>query len=111
MSAGAAHLVSSAVPLRINPRQTEEGKASGSRSTWAVEFTPTPQLAEKGVNINGIRARLQEIGVISRSTPQVKAEGEISFHFLVETTQDLPTLQDWGSIGVLVTKAEDRAAP
>src|SRR4030095_2554390 len=30
------------------------------------------------------------------------------FQFLIETTQDLPTLQDWSSDGVRVTKVEDR---
>jgi two-component system, chemotaxis family, sensor kinase CheA len=110
MSAEAGHPGSSAVPLFISPRQTEEGKAGEAARIWAVEFTPTPQVAEKGVNINGIRARLQEIGTIIRSTPQVKGKGEISFQFLVATSQDLPTLQDWSSIGVLVTRMEDRAA-
>ena len=111
MSAGAAPHTSSAVPLRINPRKTEGGNGSGTARTWAVEFTPTRELAERGVNINGIRGRLLEIGSIIRSTPQVKGEGEISFQFLVETTQDLPTLQDWSSQGVLVAKVENRAAP
>ena len=110
VSAGVSQPTSGAAPLRMSPRQTEKGIASGTVRTWAVEFTPTPELAGKGININGIRARLQEIGTILRSTPQVKGEGEISFQFLVETIQDLPTLQDWSSDGVLVTKVEDRAA-
>jgi hypothetical protein len=75
-----------------------------------VEFTPTAGLAEKGININAIRARLLEIGTIIRSIPQVRGEGEISFQFIVETNQDLPTLQDWSADGVIVTKVEDRAA-
>ena len=47
MSAGASHHTSSAVPLRINPRKTEEGKGNGTARTWAVEFTPTPELARR----------------------------------------------------------------
>jgi len=110
-SAGTAGFSSGATALRTGPRQNEQEQPGGIVHAWSVEFTPTPALAEKGININGIRARLQEIGTIIRSIPQVRGEGEISFQFLVETNQDLQTLQDWSSDGVLVTRLEDRAAP
>ena len=96
-----------------------QGMASGSSPstagplqerlrTWTVEFTPTPELAQTGVNINSVRARLQGIGEIVRSTPQVKGEGEISFQFLVETREDPAILTQWDQGGLHLVAVEDR---
>jgi two-component system chemotaxis sensor kinase CheA len=71
---------------------SEETSVSGR--TWSVEFAPTPALSDRGININTVRARLQEIGQILRSVPHVKAEGEIVFEFVVETrSAAFPELQ------------------
>jgi two-component system chemotaxis sensor kinase CheA len=53
---------------------------------WQVEFTPTAALAERGVNVNSVRSRLQEIGQLIQAKPVVKGAGEIAFEFIVATT-------------------------
>jgi two-component system chemotaxis sensor kinase CheA len=68
--------------------------------TFSIEFTPTLALAEKGININSLRARMQEIGEILKSTPKVKGQGEISFQFQVRTHVDLMALPEWNSEGL-----------
>jgi two-component system chemotaxis sensor kinase CheA len=68
--------------------------------TFSVEFTPTLALAEQGININSLRARMQEIGEILKSTPKVKGQGEISFQFQVRTHVDLMALPEWNSEGL-----------
>jgi len=78
---------------------------SGPLLTFSIEFTPTPALAERGININSLRARMQEIGEILKSTPTVKGQGEISFQFQVRTHVDLMARPEWNSEGVQ-TKAE-----
>jgi two-component system, chemotaxis family, sensor kinase CheA len=68
--------------------------------TFSIEFTPTLALAERGNNINTLRARMQEIGEILKSTPRVKGQGEISFNFQVRTHLDLMALPEWNSEGL-----------
>ena len=43
------------------PRQASD---DATATRWQVEFTPTAELAERGVNVNSVRSRLQEIGAI-----------------------------------------------
>ena len=62
---------------------------------WRFEFVPTPALSERGVNVNSIRARLQEIGELIRATPHVKEQGGIVFEFVVATKVDESTFAAW----------------
>jgi two-component system chemotaxis sensor kinase CheA len=55
---------------------------------WQIEFTPTAELAERGVNVNSVRARLQELGQLGQAKPVVKGAGEIAFQFIVTTDVD-----------------------
>lgn len=55
---------------------------------WQLEFTPTVELAERGINVNSVRARLQQIGQLVQSKPVVKGAGEIAFEFVVATDAD-----------------------
>src|SRR5688572_12977542 len=55
---------------------------------WQAEFTPTAELAERGVNVNSVRARLQELGQLAQAKPIVKGAGEIAFQFIVTTDAD-----------------------
>ena len=78
--------------LRVRARKTDREGVEAATRRWSVEFTPTPGLAAQGFNINSVRARLQRVGEIVRSTPQVKGEGEISFRFEVEMK---PGVTEW----------------
>jgi len=84
------------------PAAASGTKAAGEASllTFSIEFTPTLALAEQGININSLRARMQEIGEILKSTPKVKGQGEISFQFQVRTHVDLAALPEWNSKGL-----------
>ena len=75
--------------------------------TWHVEFAPTPALAERGVNVNSVRARLQEVGKLVQAKPQVKGQGEITFLFVVETDTDESVFADWGIESLLYVAVDD----
>ncbi len=75
--------------------KTEAVEGTTSRA-WRVEFVPTPAQAERGVNVNSIRARLQEIGELVQAKPQVKGQGEIVFQFVVLTNADESVFASWG---------------
>jgi two-component system chemotaxis sensor kinase CheA len=68
--------------------------------TWHITFTPAAELAERGINVNHIRARLQEIGELIQASPKVMPQGGITFEFTVATTADEATFAAWSEDGV-----------
>ncbi len=62
---------------------------------WTIIFTPSLALSERGLNVNNVRARLQEIGSLVKSTPLVRGEGEIAFEFVLKTDADASVFAEW----------------
>src|SRR5215217_1641709 len=89
--------------------ETSANDATATR--WLIEFTPTAQLAERGVNVNSVRSRLQEIGHLVQSKPVVKAAGEIAFEFIVVTKADKSALADFETDGFTFKPAPLESAP
>ena len=77
----------------------------GSR-VWRFEFVPSPALAERGVNVNSLRARLQEIGELIHATPRVLEQGAIAFEFLLATNAVESTFESWREDGLSYTAFE-----
>lgn len=78
----------------VLPVETAGVRDSLSR-TWRVEFVPSPELAERDVNVNSVRQRLMSIGEVLSVTPQVKEKGEIAFHFLIVTSAPESVFLAW----------------
>jgi two-component system chemotaxis sensor kinase CheA len=72
----------------VAPAKREASASDSTSSRWQVEFTPTAELAERGVNVNSVRSRLQELGQLVQAKPVVKGAGEIAFEFIVATDAD-----------------------
>lgn len=93
--------------------KTEEGSQDVHEGrvtrTWHVEFAPTPALAERGINVNSVRARLQEIGELVQAKPQVKGQGGITFLFVVVTDADESVFESWGIDNLTFTPVDDPA--
>jgi two-component system, chemotaxis family, sensor kinase CheA len=88
---------------RVSSSPSPEPDVSQSDSEakhWQVEFTPTAQFAERGVNVNSVRSRLQSIGELVQAKPVVKGAGEIAFHFVVVTNADKATLASFEADGL-----------
>ena len=66
---------------------------------WEATYIPTPSLLERGVNVNSIRDRLQELGTLVSAVPDVRPEGGLAFTFVVETEGE-PVAADWERDGV-----------
>ncbi len=73
--------------------ETTTEQSAVTATSWLVEFTPTAELAERGVNVNSVRSRLQELGQLIQAKPVVKGEGEIAFEFIVATNADKSGLE------------------
>jgi two-component system chemotaxis sensor kinase CheA len=78
--------------------------------TWRFEFVPTPALSERGINVNSVRARLQEIGEILQATPHVRGEGGIVFEFVVATDVEVSTFAGWHEDNLTFAPVEEEAA-
>ncbi len=73
--------------------------ARGERAWW-IEFTPAPALAQRGINVNEIRSRLQRLGELIRAVPNITPQGGISFTFLFTSTADEAMFAGWADDGV-----------
>lgn len=86
------------------PSSPQENETTATR--WQVEFTPTAELAERGINVNSVRSRLQEIGQVIQARPVVKGAGEIAFEFIVSTDADKTSLANFEADGLTFKPAE-----
>jgi two-component system chemotaxis sensor kinase CheA len=110
---------SSSEPARAASAETgvsaksEAGAAGRGRPfearTWRFEFVPTPALSERGVNVNSVRARLQEVGEILQATPHVRGQGGIVFEFIVTTGADESVFEEWREDNLTYTPVAEPA--
>ena len=99
---------SESVTSKASEPQTSE--SDGTTTRWLIEFTPTAELAERGVNVNSVRSRLQEIGQLIQAKPVVKGAGEIAFEFTVATNADKSALADFEADGLTFKSAPVESA-
>jgi two-component system chemotaxis sensor kinase CheA len=87
-------------------------KVEASDATrWQIKFAPNAELAERGVNVNSVRSRLQEIGQLIQAKPVVKGAGEIAFEFIVATNAGETALADLKADGLTFKPAPIETAP
>jgi two-component system chemotaxis sensor kinase CheA len=106
--------VNSASVETVAPESSQQSEPAANEVTamrWLVEFTPTAELAERGVNVNSVRARLQEIGQLVQAKPVVKGAGEIVFEFIIATDVDRAALASFESDGLTFKPAPIEVAP
>ncbi|HEX5890500.1 MAG TPA: chemotaxis protein CheA, partial [Pyrinomonadaceae bacterium] len=89
------------------PLKSEPGENDAPATRWQVEFTPTPELAERGVSVNSVRVRLQEIGELLQAKPIVKGAGEIAFQFVLATNRNQTELKDFEVDGLVFEAVQE----
>ncbi len=99
-----------AVPTLAPPSEPGAPDSESIGKRWQIEFTPTAELAARGVNVNSVRARLQEIGELTQARPIVKGAGEIAFQFVLETDASQTTLKTLEADGLTFEPVEEDAA-
>jgi two-component system chemotaxis sensor kinase CheA len=80
------------------------GRIGVNTRRWVAEFTPSKELAGRGVTVDVVRERLAGIGRITDAAPKVGEGGAIRFEFLLEDVHDEAAFHSWIADGV-------RAAP
>jgi len=84
---------SSAMPDPIQLKPDERSRlqtaivGKGCRA-WHIEFAPNRDRAERGINVNYIRTRLQEVGELIHASPRLAPGGKTLFDFVVASTED-----------------------
>jgi len=63
-------------------------------------FTPSKELADRGVNVNLVRERFETIGRLLHAVPRVQEKGGVSFEFLVAATSDVSSFAAWKADGL-----------
>jgi two-component system chemotaxis sensor kinase CheA len=92
----------------LNPARPPISASRSERTrAWRFEFIPTPALSERGVNVNSVRARLQEIGEILQAAPHVREQGGIVFEFVVAAGVEESTFADWHEDNLTYTLIEE----
>lgn len=95
-----AEMAAEPAPLPPQETSTPEPPLPPGARIWRFEFAPDPALVQRGINVNVIRARLEEIGELRHSRPLVQGEGKIAFEFLVATTLEESAFSGWRQDGV-----------
>ena len=100
--------------VSANSTSSESSTPASQKSEvtrWHIEFTPTAELAERGVNVNSVRSRLQELGQLVQAKPVVKGAGEIAFEFIVVTDADQTALATFEADGLTFKPAPVEPTP
>ena len=86
---------------------SESRRADAPATRWQVEFTPTAELADRGVNVNSVRSRLQDLGELLQAKPIVKGAGEIAFQFVLATNADQTVMKDLEADGLVLEQLQE----
>ena len=78
-------------------------QAAVAAASWRCTFTPSPALVARGVNVDTVRARLRELGEITKATPVVTAEGSVAFHFEFTGAVSDELRDKWTADGMVCT--------
>ncbi|MGA9381419.1 MAG: ATP-binding protein, partial [Phormidium sp.] len=99
--------------LTLKPQEETELKLALElgETAWQFEFMPGQEKADRGVNVNTIRERLQAIGKLIHASPKIMVNGGVSFNFLVTTNVPETSFAGWDADGLtytpyLVTESE-----
>ncbi|MBN2806324.1 MAG: chemotaxis protein CheA [Prolixibacteraceae bacterium] len=71
---------------------TSNLQLSSQQNAFRIIFTPTPELFDKGINVNTIRKKMEALGEIVHSAPIVPEEGRVAFEFLLKTSSSIGDL-------------------
>ncbi|MFY9553416.1 MAG: chemotaxis protein CheA [Blastocatellia bacterium] len=100
-------------PASLNADETARIAAAKHQGVriWQFEFRPSSVLAERGINVNSLRARLQEAGELIHAAPRLMDEGRIAFEFLVASALDETVFSEWRDDGLTFSAYEHSEIP
>ena len=94
--AAAAPTLPAALEQRVREAQ------SRGLQIWHAVFEPSQALSEGGRNVNTARARLQSLGEILHSAPNIQGAGKVLFDFVVAGQTDPGEAVEWQQEGIVL---------
>jgi two-component system, chemotaxis family, sensor kinase CheA len=91
-------------------RLLEAALATGAKPLWFT-FAPSAALAERGINVNSVRQRLEGIGRLIDATPVVIEKGKIAFTFLIACPAIEPEFSTWTADGLTFVPCDHASQP
>ena len=70
---------------------------------WRVQFDPSPERAARGITVDRVRARLQEVAEIVDAAPKIGTGGAIRFDFTLARVSDPGVFDQWVEDGITAT--------
>ncbi|MFZ2614949.1 MAG: chemotaxis protein CheA [Anaerolineae bacterium] len=70
------------------------------QAAWRFHFVPSPELAGRGITVNQVRARLQQVGALIHAAPQIGSDGAIAFEFVVAGSPSPALVAAWQEDGL-----------
>ena len=104
-----------ATPFALFPRESDAGSETRSIATYEeatvyrFEFAPSQELTARGVGVESVRTRLQELGTLLAARPHVIPGSGIVFEFVVAVPAGLVPDERWREEQISWT-AEGRVA-
>lgn len=83
-----------------------EGLAKGE-SIFEIQFQPSQELFNKGINVNTVKKTLSEFGTIIHAIPNRDELGNIFFKFLFMTTKPIDSFNYFAEMSLIINKVED----
>ncbi|MFL5329364.1 MAG: chemotaxis protein CheA [Gemmataceae bacterium] len=80
-----------AVSLPADKRLEMRRAIEKGERAWRVVFASSAAMAERGINVNWVRDRLQSEGNILSAQPIVTGPGQLNFEFIVTASHNLTT--------------------
>jgi two-component system, chemotaxis family, sensor kinase CheA len=99
---GDGHTGSHHEDLDLAPGESAHLQAALGRgaTAWVFTFVSSPELAQRGINVNAVRARLGQIGELIQARPHMLTEGKIAFKFLIASTTGESYFASWQADGL-----------
>ena len=95
-------------PASFTPelREPEQGN-SPNKTLFKFRFEPSSDLADRNININEVRSRLESIGTIQDSKPLIIPDGKVAFEIIVSTDHDESEFIEWQYDGISVERLSE----
>jgi two-component system, chemotaxis family, sensor kinase CheA len=76
---------------------------------WRATFSPSAELAARGINVDHVRRTLRESAQIVEAAPRIGADGAISFEFVLDGLRDGSPAPAWAEQGISLVPIEPTA--
>ncbi|MEM5788724.1 MAG: ATP-binding protein, partial [Syntrophobacteraceae bacterium] len=84
-------------PEKLDQIAAAEKKGLG---IWSFHFSPGPELIQRGVNINAVRARLKEAGELIHAVPKIVDKEKVVFEFILASSEEPGVFGSWEKDGI-----------